>query len=66
MGDIDTAKAEGIRVVFVQPQFSKAPATRIAEAIGGVVVPINPLAQDYVGNLERVAAVVGDALREQK
>jgi zinc transport system substrate-binding protein len=55
---IETAKDEGVRVIFVQPQFSKRSAERIADAIGGAVVPIDPLALDYVRNLERVAAAV--------
>ena len=55
---IDMAKDEGVRVIFVQPQFSKKSAKRIADAIGGAVVPIDPLARDYVGNLEQVAAAV--------
>jgi zinc transport system substrate-binding protein len=55
---IEMAKAKGVRVIFVQPQFSKKSAKRIAAAIDGAVVPIDPLARDYVGNLERVAAAV--------
>ena len=62
---IEIAKNEGVRVIFVQPQFSKRSTTRIAEAIDGVVVPINPLARDYIANLERVAGAVRDALQKQ-
>ncbi len=63
---IDMARNEGVRVIFVQPQFSTRSAERVAEAIGGAVVPIDPLARDYVDNLERVAAAVREALRNQK
>jgi zinc transport system substrate-binding protein len=63
---IEMAKDEGVRVIFVQPQFDMGSAERIAEAIGGAVVPINPLARDYVGNLEHVAETVRNALQEQK
>jgi len=59
---IELAKADGVRVIFVQPQFSRQSARRIAEAIGGAVVPIDPLARDYVDNLEHVAATVLKAL----
>jgi zinc transport system substrate-binding protein len=45
-------------VVFVQPQFSRSKAKTIADAIGGVVVPIDPLARDYIANLETVAEKV--------
>ena len=63
---IELAKEEGVRVIFVQPQFSQALAKRVAEAIGGVVVPINPLARDYIANLEAVATKVSAALEKQE
>jgi zinc transport system substrate-binding protein len=63
---IELAKDEGVRIIFVQPQFSKRSAMRIAEAIGGAVVPINPLARDYLNNLERVATAVREALQKQE
>lgn len=62
---IDMAKEEGIRVIFVQPQFSTKSATHVAEAINGVVVPIDPLAPDYVANLQQVATLIGDTLQAQ-
>jgi zinc transport system substrate-binding protein len=55
---ISKARAEGARVVFVQLQFSRSKAKTIADAIGGVVVPIDPLARDYIANLETVAEKV--------
>lgn len=63
---IEMAKGEGVRVIFVQPQFSTKSAERIAEAIDGAVVPIDPLARDYVANLERVAAATHEALQKQE
>lgn len=52
---IDKAKKDGVRIIFVQPQFSTKSAKTIAKAIGGVVVPINPLSRDYLSNLEKMA-----------
>jgi zinc transport system substrate-binding protein len=52
---IERARAEGVRVIFVQPQFSQRSAQAVAEAIGGAVVTIDPLAHDYIGNLREVA-----------
>jgi len=63
---IEMAKGKGVCAVFVQPQFSMGPTNRISEVINGAVVPIDPLAKDYLGNLERVAAAVRDALEKQK
>ncbi|RJX35393.1 MAG: ABC transporter substrate-binding protein [Desulfarculus sp.] len=57
------AKADGVRVIFVQPQFPRATAAALARAIGGAVVPLDPLAADYLGNLRAMAAKIAQALR---
>ena len=59
---IERAKAGGVKVIFVQPQFSRRSAEAVAGAIGGAVVPMDPLARDYIANLERMAEAVGQAL----
>ncbi|MBN1838171.1 MAG: zinc ABC transporter substrate-binding protein [Spirochaetales bacterium] len=60
---IEEAREEGVRVVFVQPQFSRQSAETVAAEIGGAVVPIDALARDYLGNLERMARAVEEGLR---
>lgn len=60
---IDGAKERGIRVIFVQKQFSQREADTVAQAIGGEVVAVDPLAPDFVDNLRRVADVFARALR---
>ena len=52
---IRRAKREGARMIFAQPEFSTASAEAIAEEIGAAVVPIDPLARDYLANLEDMA-----------
>src|SRR5690606_3888118 len=64
-GIIEQAKAEGIRVVFVQQQSAGASARAVAEAIGGRVVPLDPLAPDYLANLRRSAQAIAEALRSR-
>lgn len=59
---IDKARAEGVKVIFVQPQFSDREARTVADQIGGAVVPMDPLARDYINNLEDMAAKVRAAL----
>jgi zinc transport system substrate-binding protein len=59
---IDKARAEGVRVIFVEPQFSRQAAEAIAREIGGAVVSIDPLAGDYLANIRRVAHEIRDAL----
>ena len=59
---IDQALAEEISVVFVQPQFSESNARAIAQEIGGGVVKVDPLAYDWLANLETVAEAFASAL----
>lgn len=57
---INRAKRDGVKFLFVQPQFSRKSADAIARAIGGTVVPMNPLPRDYMANLEAMAAAIGE------
>jgi len=54
----EQARAEGISAIFVQQQFSQAPARGLAAAIGARVVAIDPLAEDYLDNLRRVVTAL--------
>jgi zinc transport system substrate-binding protein len=59
---IKLARQEKARVIFVQPQFDQQSARKIAEAIDGAVVSINPLAPDYLDNMVRMADTIATAL----
>ena len=59
---IDHAKKDGVKVIFVEPQFSSKTARAVAEAIGGAVVPLDPLNPDYIHNLENLAVQVQKAM----
>jgi zinc transport system substrate-binding protein len=59
---IERARAAGVRTLFVQPQFESRSVDAVAEAIGAAVVPLDPLARDYVGNLDQMAARIKRAL----
>ena len=52
---IEHAREKGIRVIFVQPQFSSKSAELVAREIGGQVVLADPLAEDWLANLTAVA-----------
>ncbi len=60
---IRNCRAEGIKVIFVQKQFPLATAETISRSIGGRVVAIDPLAEDYVNNLKAMAEVVADSAK---
>lgn len=62
----EMAKNEDVRVIFVQPQFSKESATNIAESIGGAVIAIDPLSPDYLNNMQHIANTVREALQKQQ
>jgi zinc transport system substrate-binding protein len=59
---IQLARDRHIRVIFVQSQFPPKAAQRIAQAIGGVATVMDPLARDYLANLERMASELEKAL----
>jgi zinc transport system substrate-binding protein len=59
---ITRARAEGVRIIFVQPQFDVKSAATVAQAIDGVVEPLDPLAEDVAGNLRTISAKIKTAL----
>lgn len=63
LGDlIARARAEGVRIIFVQAQFDPRAARTVAEAIGGAVVSLDPLAEDVLGNLVAISDAISAAL----
>jgi zinc transport system substrate-binding protein len=52
------------RVLFVQPQFDRHAAQKISSAIKGSVVSIDPLAFDYLSNMETIAQTIGSNLSQ--
>ena len=59
---IEQAREENVRVIFVQPQFRSDSAETIADAINGVVISLDPLAEDVLSNLLDIGDRVGRAL----
>jgi len=62
---VERAKETGVKVIFVQPQFSTAAAEAIAKEIGGAVVPMDPMARDVLGNLEAMAETIKTSLEKR-
>jgi zinc transport system substrate-binding protein len=48
------AEEHNIKVVFASPEFDVKIAQNVAEAIGGTVASIDPLARDYINNMYQV------------
>lgn len=60
---ITMARENRIKAIFVQPQFSTKSAALVGRAIGGRLVPADPLALNWSDNLKAVAAAFAAALR---
>jgi zinc transport system substrate-binding protein len=61
---VDAARRDHITTVFVQPQYAGRGAQALAEALGGRVVEIDPLAPDVVANLDRIADRIATSFKE--
>ena len=59
---IDSAKAQNIKVIFAQPEFSTQIAKYIAKEIGGEVTLISNLSENWLQNLKDVALILKKSL----
>lgn len=55
---IEEAREENVKVIFVQSQFPVQSAKNVADAVGAKVLPLNPLAYDWINNIKSMAAVL--------
>ena len=60
---IEHAREKGVKVIFVQPQFSTKSADLVAREIGGQIAFVDPLAEDWMANLREVADKFESALK---
>jgi zinc transport system substrate-binding protein len=58
---IEKARKDRVRVIFTQPQFSRSGAEAVAKAIGAKVETMDPLAKNYISNLEDMARKIKGA-----
>jgi zinc transport system substrate-binding protein len=59
---VEQAKVENIKVVFIQPTFNAADAEALTQELDGEVAVVDPLAQDWLNNLEAVAIAFKNTL----
>lgn len=62
---INTARAKHVRLVLVQPQFSNTQANMIAHLIHAKVVTADPLAENYLVNMNKVVNIFVKYLGKQ-
>jgi zinc transport system substrate-binding protein len=60
---VQHSRENGIKVIFVQPQFSTKSAQLVAHEIGGQVAFADPLAENWMANLREVAGKFQQALK---
>jgi zinc transport system substrate-binding protein len=60
---IETARSRGIKVIFLQPQFSSRSAEQVAKEIGGQVALVDPLALNWAENLREMANQLKGAVK---
>lgn len=56
-------RALGIDTLFIEPQASRHTAQGLADALHLALIPLDPMAGDYMVNLRRSAAAIAQALR---
>lgn len=60
---VDGLRQQKVPALFVQPQFSHTTAERVADALDCQLVELDPLAGDYLVNLETMATRIAEALQ---
>ncbi len=60
---IETAQESNIKVIFIQQQFSREVALSVAQEIGGSVIAMDPLAEDYLENMRSIARTLFNSLK---
>jgi zinc transport system substrate-binding protein len=59
---IDEAKTGNISVIFVSPEFNTRTAEVIANEIHGQVIAVDPLAENYSENMQKIARAFAEAM----
>lgn len=61
-GIIDTARENGIKVIFISPQFSRRSAEVVAKEAGCKIAVVDDLSKDYTGNMRCAAGVLKEGI----
>jgi zinc transport system substrate-binding protein len=55
---IEKAKEHGVKSIFRQPQYSEDKVRAIADAADAEIITTDPLAEDILGEIERVTEII--------
>lgn len=59
---IDIAKKQNIKTVFYQKEIDSRQSEALAREIGGKTIQLDPLAEDYISNLKKIAQIFKSSL----
>lgn len=62
---IQQAKQKNIKTIFVQPQFNQKAANIVAKEIGGKSIALDPLAENYISNMQDTTAKIIQGLSSE-
>ena len=62
-GLIALARREKVKVIFLQKSQASAGARQVARAVGASLAEMDPLAPDYLANLQRMSKALSEALK---
>ena len=60
---VELAKSEAIHTIFIQQQHPARTAYTLARELDAKVISIDPLAEDYIGNMYSITRQIAEALR---
>jgi zinc transport system substrate-binding protein len=61
---IQMGRKNNVKIVFVQPQFSKRAAQTIAKDLGAIIVETDPLSADFMGNIKKLVNAIREASKK--
>ncbi|GAB4281496.1 MAG: zinc ABC transporter substrate-binding protein [Candidatus Rifleibacteriota bacterium] len=61
---IREAKAENVKIIFVQKQFSSRAAETIARSVDGMVIAVDPLEEDYFACIDKLTKAFTESLQK--
>ncbi|GHU49182.1 adhesin [Spirochaetia bacterium] len=63
---IEHAKSAGAATIFVQAQFPVNSAQTVAQATGAQLIPLDPLAPDWLDNIERIGRALKHSIADRQ
>jgi zinc transport system substrate-binding protein len=62
---VNLARQDDIKDIFIQMEFERDNARAVARELGGNVVEIDPLSEDWMGNMKEMARILYETLNKE-